>query len=169
MNVFLPYERDLKKSVQSLDDARLNKQILECLQLLNAYVRKELNHESKVGYTGHPVYLHFTSNSYNIYALVKYAVECCNEYMYRFEVPHKLSLDINKFRTNLFNYPDNIDLLYTPYFMRGSLGQPEYIRTHEGVSQLFQDRLNEKWLYGKRKPVWTKRNRPEFFTEKEIF
>ena len=66
MNLFLPYERDLKKSVQSLDDVRLNKQIIECVQLLNAYVRKELKHEDRVGYSNHPVYLHFISSSYNL-------------------------------------------------------------------------------------------------------
>ena len=43
MNVFLPYERNLKKSVQSLDDKRLNKQILECYQLLTTYVKREIN------------------------------------------------------------------------------------------------------------------------------
>ena len=163
MNIFLPYERDLKKCVQSLDDKRLNKQILECYQLLNNYVRKELNHEEKVGYTNHPVYKHFTSNSYNLYAMMKYAIEACIEYLYRFKIDHKLFNSINKLRKNVFKYPNNIDSLYEPYFMRGSLGQPEYIRTTENVSQLFQKRLIEKWDNDKRKPIWTNRNKPEFY------
>lgn len=163
MNVFLPYERNLRKSVQCLDDLRLNKQILECLQLLNVYIRHELNHEEKVGYRNHPVYKHFSSTSYNLYALMKYAVECCIEYKHRFGKDHRLYLDINDLNKRLFQYPDNIDYLYQPYYMRGSLGQPEYIRTTENVSQLFQDRLVEKWKSDKRVPKWTNRDEPEFW------
>lgn len=33
MNIFLPYEEDIERSVRSLDDKRLNKQILECYQM----------------------------------------------------------------------------------------------------------------------------------------
>ena len=47
--------------------------------------------------------------------------------------------------------------------MRGSLGQPEYIRTTENVSQLFQNRLVEKWSTDKRPPKWTNRSVPEFW------
>ena len=165
MNVFLPYERNITRSVQSLDDLRLNKQILECIQLLTAYVRKEINHEDKVGYTNHPVYKHFTSTSYNLYVLMKYTIESCIEYYNRFGQVHKLYEKACELRNNLFRYPDNIDMLYEPYFMRGSLGQPEYIRTTENVSQLFQDRLIEKWNNDKRQPLWTNRDKPEFYNE----
>lgn len=163
MNVFLPYERNLKKSVQCLDDLRLNKQILECMQLLTAYKRQKLLREEKVGYTNHPVYKHFTSTSYNLYALMKYAIECCIEYQYRFGRKHKLEPELIYLRDNLLKYPDNIDYLYEPYFMRGSLGQPEYIRTTEHVSELFQERLVEKWLHDKKQPRWTNRLEPEFW------
>lgn len=167
MNVFLPYERDLKRSVQCLDDLRLNKQILECLQLINTYRDKVLNHQEKVGYSNHPVYKHFTSSSYNLYALTKYAVECCYEYQHRFNKKHKLEQDILEVRRVLFSYPDNIDYLYQPYYMRGSLGQPEYIRTYEHVSELFQQRLIEKWSQDKRQPRWTNRNEPEFWRNRK--
>lgn len=163
MNVFLPYERNLTKSVQCLDDLRLNKQILECLQLLNTYVRSQVNHEEKVGYRNHPVYKHFSSTSYNLYALMKYAIESCIEYKHRFDREHKLYVELISLRTRLFNYPENIDYLYQPYYMRGSLGQPEYIRTTENVSELFQQRLVQKWSQDKRQPRWTNREEPIFW------
>ena len=168
MNVFLPYERNLKRSVQCLDDLRLNKQILECLQLLNTYVRRELEHDPRVGYANHPVYKHFSSTSYNLYALTKYVIESCIEYQHRFGKEHKLQKELYRFKQNMFNYPDNIDYLYQPYFMRGSLGQPEYIRTYENVSELFQQRLVEKWSQDKRQPRWTKREEPEFWRNNNI-
>ena len=35
MNLFLPYEMNIRQSVMALDDRRLNKQILECQTLLD--------------------------------------------------------------------------------------------------------------------------------------
>lgn len=165
MNVFLPYERDIKKSVQSLDDKRLNKQILECYQLLTTYIKREINgiKDKGAGYFNHPVYKHFISTSYNLHALMKYSIEACIEYKYRMGIDHKLYQPLNRLKINLFKYPDSIDCLYQPYFMRGSLGQLEYVRTYENVSQLFKDRLVEKWSNDKIKPKWTNREIPEFY------
>ena len=61
MNIFLPYENDISKSVESLDDRRLNKQIVECSQLLNNAI-KELKGEEIKGYKNHPVYLFYKNN-----------------------------------------------------------------------------------------------------------
>jgi hypothetical protein len=40
MNIFLPYENDIEKSVMSLDDKGLNKQILECKQHVPKFFTK---------------------------------------------------------------------------------------------------------------------------------
>ena len=58
MNIFLPYENDITKSVQSLDDVRLNKQILETYQLLTSAI-KEKNGEKPNGWYKHPVYIFY--------------------------------------------------------------------------------------------------------------
>ena len=34
---------------------------------------------------------------------------------------------------------------YTPYYMEGSKGQPNYIRTMENVGDLFKQKLIKKW------------------------
>ena len=58
MNIFLPYEFDIVKSIQSLDDKRLNKSILETYQLLSNAI-KEQNGEEVNGYKNHPIYVHY--------------------------------------------------------------------------------------------------------------
>ena len=55
---------------------------------------------------------------------------------------------------------------YTPYYMEGSIVQPNYIRTTENVSDLFQDKLIKKWQADKekgRQPRWTNREVPGFY------
>ena len=49
MNIFLPYEYDIKKSVISLDDRRLIKQILEVHQLARIKIENRSG-----GYSNHP-------------------------------------------------------------------------------------------------------------------
>ena len=59
---------------------------------------------------------------------------------------------------------------FTPYYMEGSKGQPNYIRTTENVGELFRQKLIKKWNADKekgRKPRWTNRQVPEFY-KKEI-
>jgi hypothetical protein len=57
VNIFLPYENDIKKSVESLDDRRLNKQILECKQLLSLSIDEySCVDVSDRGYRNHPIY-----------------------------------------------------------------------------------------------------------------
>lgn len=61
---------------------------------------------------------------------------------------------------------DNKGFEFTPYYMEGSKGQPNYIRTTENVSALFQDKLCKKWEQDKakgRNPKWTNRDVPEFY------
>ena len=47
--------------------------------------------------------------------------------------------------------------------MEGSKGQPNYIRTTENVSVLYQVKLIRKWETDKKPPKWTKRGMPSFY------
>ena len=77
-------------------------------------------------------------------------------------------LDINAYVNaieNIYSIPN-----YIPYYMEGSKGQPNYIRTTDNVSALFQKKLINKWNSDKAKgrtPKWTNRQVPEFY-KKEI-
>jgi hypothetical protein len=164
MNIFLPYEHDIEKSVQSLDDLRLNKQILECDQLaLNAL--KERSGVQIKGYKNHPIYVHYKNN---IPFLIVYGYLCCVEYQYRFNKKHALT---GAFMYSMFSMRiDEEHLSYTPFYMEGSIGQPNYIRTLENVSELYQKKLCDKWDSDKakgRQPKWTNREIPEFYKGEE--
>ncbi len=159
MNIFLPYEDDIVKSVQSLDDVRLNKQILETYQLLISAI-KEKNGEKPNGWYKHPIYVFYKDN---IRFLANYGYNCCREYYYRFKKPHKLEERFNDYIHDFFAEQEP---KFTPYYMEGSKGQPNYIRTTENVSALFQQKLIKKWEQDKakgRQPKWTNRDVPEFY------
>lgn len=161
MNIFLPYEDNVVASVQALDDLRLNKQILECYQLL-CNVGKELDGIEVKGYAHHPIYLHY-KNHFGF--LLFYCVVCLREYRWRFGKKHKLHDIVCNF-TLPKDYPNRDELLsltYTPFYMEGSKGQPNYIRTTENVSELFQRKLIKKWQNDKRPPKWTNCEMPEFY------
>lgn len=176
MNIFLPYENSVVKSVEALDDLRLQKQIVETYQLLTLALKEQSEgKEIKAGHYHHPVYLFYKDN---IKFLDSYGTMCCIEYYYRFNKGHKLSDVFGKYcgkvvefgndcyLYNLFAEPD-----FTPYYMEGSKGQPNYIRTTENVSALFQKKLINKWNNDKAKgrmPKWTNRDVPEFY-RKEIW
>ena len=172
MNIFLPYSNDIGASVRSLDDLRLNKQILECYQLLNN-ATKEHNGEQIKGYKNHPVYVFYKDNPYFI---ATYGMCCCMEYEHRFAKENQLTDDM----VYLFNYWENqiphrvyervAKCTFTPYYMEGSKGKPNYIRTTDNVGDLFKQKLIKKWENDKAKgrpPKWTNRQVPEFY-KKEI-
>ncbi len=73
MQTFLPYE-DFAKSAQVLDRARLGKQRVECLQILNALVGQSS------GWTNHPATIMWTDREYQ---LARYGLAMCHEWAKR--------------------------------------------------------------------------------------
>lgn len=158
MNIFLPYENDIRKSVESLDDKRLNKQILETYQLVTNAIKEQVGEEIK-GYKNHPIYLHYKNN---LPFLLLYGYKCGVEYQYRFKKSHKLTLYF-MIAMNTFGVCEET-VKYTPFYMEGSKGQPNYIRTTENVSVLYQAKLIKKWETDKKPPKWTNRQKPLFYS-----
>ena len=162
MNIFLPYENDIAKSVQSLDDLRLNKQILECYQLLQKAIHEVRGGEVK-GYKNHPIYVHYKDNRA---FLAVYGYYCCTEFQKRFRRTNKLA---EYFVGYIWIQEiDGTKISYKPFYMEGSKGQPNYIRTTENVSELYQRKLCAKWDSDKAKgrpPKWTNREVPSFYKE----
>lgn len=170
MNIFLPYENNIPESVKALDDVRLNKQVIETYQLLDLALKEEIaGQEVKAGHYHHPVYLFYKNNRR---FLCYYGYIACQEYKYRFNKTHNLFFIFQQLIMSKFT--DMVDLEewkviqpeFTSYYMEGSLGQPNYIRTIEGVSGLFRAKLIKKWEADKakgRNPKWTNREMPEFY------
>lgn len=53
VNTFLPYP-DFRETAKALDYRRLNKQILECDQILSAIDKKHSGFQGKIGWINHP-------------------------------------------------------------------------------------------------------------------
>lgn len=168
MNLFLPFEKDVIKSVSVLDNSRLIKQILEVKQLLLNAI-KESYGEIPKEYANHPVYKFYKDN---IAFLCYYGYIACQEYQYRFGKEHELFCEFSSlFMSKFYKYINPLTYKlkqppYTPYYMEGSKGQPNYIRTTDNVSALFQQKLINKWNNDKAKgrpPKWTNRQVPEFY------
>lgn len=171
MNIFLSQD-SVADSVKDLDDVRLQKQAVEVYQLLTLAIKEQQEgHEVKAGHYHHPVYLFYKDN---IPFLAYYGYECCREYYYRFNKWHSLVwfFDNELERQGLFGldtdgYVEYCEIpKFTPYYMEGSKGKPNYIRTTDNVSALFQQKLINKWNSDKAKgrpPKWTNRQVPEFY------
>ena len=154
MNIFLPYEYDIKKSVISLDDRRLIKQILEVYQLARIKIENRSG-----GYSNHPVYQHYKNY---LDFMIEYGLQACREYKHRFNKEHSL---YNSFAEMFFNHDTQRFLYYLPFYAEGSKKLPNCIRTTENVGKLYRDKLVNKWKSDKLKPTWTNREIPEFYKE----
>lgn len=157
MNIFLPYENSIDKSVESLDDVRLQKQAVEAYQLLMTAMKEKRGEETK---NHHPVYQFYKNN---IDFLAYYGLKCCQEWEYRFNKKHSLT---DYFRNKIIFFDFKYNPLYTPYYMSGSKNSPDCIRTTYNVSELFKQKLCRKWDTDKEKgrnPKWTNRPIPEFY------
>lgn len=175
MNIFLS-RNNVVDSVRDLDDLRLQKQLVEVYQLLTLAIKEQqAGHEIKAGHYHHPVYLFYKDN---IPFLAYYGYECCREYHHRFNKWHSLTnyFDSRMYDFNMFVIDNDGYILameipqYVAYYMEGSKGQPNYIRTTENVGELFRQKLIKKWNTDKekgRKPRWTNRQVPEFY-QKEM-
>ena len=163
MNIFLPFEKDIDKSVESLDDLRLRSQILEAYTLLSNAV-KEKNGKPITGYKTHPVYLFYKDN---LPFLLYYGLACCKEYYQRFFKIHNIEI---KFYQIMKMEKITFSAQFTPFYAEGSLYDKNYMRTTENVGELFRKKLCEKWKADEAKgrpPKWTRRKKPDFW-EKEI-
>lgn len=155
MNVFLPYE-SLEESARCLDDLRLNKQILECFQIM------QVGLGSSKGYRNHPIVKHWAMS---LKSLSKYALYCCIEYEKRRGYQHKYHESFMDCAMNDL-FQDAKPLVY--FCAEGSLGTPECIRTYdkEEVMKLYKQKLINKWLEDiskGREPKWTNSNPPDFW------
>lgn len=162
MNIFLPYVNNIKKSIESLDDKRLIKQILEVYQLLQIYkVQSKDELLTGKGYQNHPIYKHYSQYPDFMYLYGHY---CCQEYLYRFSTHHKYE-EYFDYKINSSERVKNYN--YIPFYMEGSKNSPNNIRVTDldSVEYLFQKKLINKWVNSKYTVKWTNRDVPEFLTQ----
>ena len=100
----------------------------------------------------------------NIFRNQEVTKKCYSLERYFFECLKNLDVTMITFSGNICF--DVVQPKYIPYYMEGSKGQPNYIRTTENVSTLFQSKLCKKWDADKEKgrpPKWTNRQVPDFY------
>lgn len=163
MNIFLPFENDIKKSIECLDDNRLRKQIVEVAHLLDLAIKEKNNIQGK-GYTHHPVYQFYKNN---LDFLAYYGLLSCEEYEYRFVGMHKdyiLFVDYFKEKIKTDNdYDIDKQPEFIPFYAEGSKSAKEHIRATTNVSELFQAKLLQKWTTSTCTPKWKRRGPPRFY------
>lgn len=166
MNLLIS-DPDLKKSAEALDDARLIKQILECYQIYK--INEDfLSGNTQIGYRNHPVVVYYRDKPELV---VDFGAACCNEYLRRFKKVHayfdllckkKIYLKLKNINhtskdiKNIFSHI-NTDSTIVPIYVDGQIsivGNDTY--------NLFKQKLNNKWLYGKAIPRWKNHNPPEW-------
>lgn len=162
MNVFMPCASVIE-SVQSLDDLRLKKQILECKVLLDGAIAYK-NGENPNGYFKHPVAQFY--KDYPLF-LAFYGLACCNEHFYRFGNLHSYNDYFRNYTENSLESGGWLDSPYKVIYAEGRKNTPECIREtdNEKVYELFKNKLNNKWITDVQKgrpPKWTKRGKPEW-------
>ena len=158
MNVFMPhlYAQD---SVQALDNKRLCRQILECMQIINIIEKYRFTGNKKLGYLNHPV-TKFYMNNYNF--LICYAYVACKEFEYRFNKTHAYTHEITV-RFELIPYALKVFGPASIFYHEG-----KDIRTYDPFvsTKLFKLKLCQKWITDickNRIPKWSERNVPSFF------
>lgn len=157
MNIFLPYENDIEKSIQCIDNKRLIKQIQEAKVLLDgarAYEKGEVPNF----YFKHPVAQHYKNEPE---FLAYYGFQCCKEYWFRYNKYHQYYDYFENLCENWYKIKDIP--AFTPYYMELPKSNPNHIRTTQFVGDLFQAKLIKKWLEDKKSPMWTNRAMPDFF------
>lgn len=157
MNIFMP-EKVRFDSVRALDDARLNKQISECLTILNVALR------GQTGYSHHPVVKYYKDYPHWVAA---FGMMCCAEYYIR---QHKIHGAQGQIKLDFDDTQTTDGVLENPksFYCQGKKTDPDHIRTFDNTVELFRNRLCWKWDHDKRTPTWTNREPPVWYKRKEI-
>lgn len=158
MNLFLP-DPSINISVQSLDDKRVSKMILETAQLLSTAIRvldpeTELN-IYKITHQNHPVSVWVRSTIDNYIYTLNYFKTISDEYTHRFGKVHKSSLLYPVF----FKFITSNEVVTTLNKGVTPFANCTEFKKDE-VHTAYKKTLEAKWMNDKREPKWSNRPRP---------
>ncbi|MGN1099420.1 MAG: pyrimidine dimer DNA glycosylase/endonuclease V [Christensenellales bacterium] len=151
MQVFLPYP-EFSRCAASLDNKRLNKQIVELCQLLN--IRANEGNDCFFAHSRHPVYKHYRDKPD---FLLSYLNKLCPEYYFRFSKLHNACFTLSGYLTFFGIAPDT--LTDTPNGLAVFVGNG--VVTSENPYPPYRRLLNAKWKESP--PSFTRRTPPPFF------
>lgn len=148
---------------RALDDKRVNKILLECVQVMCTHLNgKGYTTPYKSNHKNHPITKWAGESSDNLAWLFHYGRALHNEFQYRYGHTHKSGLVLEALRPYIKKWSQppkrfqncarnlNVGLDYT------------HLPTHEAYRQY----LAYKWNNLDRKPRWTNRGHPTWYTPK---
>lgn len=152
-----------------LDDKRLNKIILESMQIISTALW--LNDCPKAeslcaqgiiylpSHEKHPLCRWASEHSWNLFSVFSYGINLYNEYKYRFEKGHKAGEKLH----DLF-WSQSLSS-YLPRKKGSPSLQPNCTKhfKHLPLYYAYTAELNYKWRRDKKSPTWTKRNQPAIY------
>lgn len=157
MNLFVP-SSDINTSVESLDDKRVVKMVLETAQVLSTAIRLYDPETTmpiyKMTHKNHPVSIWVRTTQDNYKYTLDYFIKICNEYTYRFGKIHK-SESLLPYFVEFYNYMafNVMPTGQTPFANCTDFKLDE-------VHTAYKKALTTKWKNDKIKPRWTGRAQP---------
>lgn len=157
MNLFVP-SPCIEISVESLDDKRVVKMVLETAQVLSTAIRLHDPETTmpiyKMTHKNHPVSIWVRETPDNYKYTLDYFVKICNEYTYRFGKVHKSESLLPHFiefcKYMAISFPNDGQ---TPFANCTEFKDDE-------VHLAYKKALTAKWKNDKITPRWTNRAKP---------
>lgn len=157
MNLFVP-SPVIETSVESLDDKRVVKMVLETAQVLSTAIRlydpETTMPVYKMTHKNHPVSIWVRTTTENYKFTLDYFIKICNEYTYRFGKIHK-SQSLLPYFIEFFK------IICTQTTMAGQTPFANCTEFKDDeVHTAYKKTLTAKWERDKIKPRWTNRAKP---------
>jgi hypothetical protein len=154
MNIFVVSE-DQKKCAMALDDLRLRKMVLESAQMLcTAIIQHGGFSPYKAAHPKHPCTIWTAHSRENFEWHLRLLQTLHDEYIFRFEKPHK-------------SYLDCFQLLRRQVELLPSNGMTAFVNAtpRKNIPDVFlayRLTLSDKWNNDKKEPTWKNRQKPEW-------
>jgi len=158
MNIFATYNSP-RKSAIALDDKRVIKMILESMQMLSTAVyfyRGKAPY--KPSFVNHPCTKWARKNQANYQWLLKHFFYLFKEYKHRYKRHHKCERFYKILKSGKKYLPKGKQ---TPF--ADCAGLPKKYKSLTKITDRYRQCLSNKWLKDKRKPKWSKRNKPYWY------
>lgn len=166
MQIFLT-NKELRQCAKDLDDKRLNKIIVESMQIISTSfwindcdAAETLYSEKKIylpTHEHHPLVKWCAENNDNYSFVIIYCIHLCYEYKFRFGKFHKtLNILYNLISKRYINF----------YPIEENIKMPNATTNHKHIKNIYEAYKKElilKWNNDKIKPKWTKRDKPNWY------
>lgn len=161
MQIFITYP-DYSESAASLDDKRMNKQIIELGQILstaiwieNCDLAETLYAEGKIYLPTHENHPVIRNCKYYYFGAIHYFTTLMLEYRFRFNKEHSCH--------DMFYSFWNLQYLFVTYPQMEFQNHTTNHKHIENVYDAYKKELQLKWKHDKIAPKWTNRPTPEFY------